>query len=251
MWKIWAIKSFSNCVDDRSKKRVYQNWGWCELTLCAISFSSTRRTPWLFTWSTALEKWLGGLVWRAAPLHFCRSPSFRSNVCHCQEDRVGVSAWTYLWVNRDFSWLLPFPWLGLITIADSSQCSQDAHYWWKKNPGKVLVFFALVDQSTMTCKLERQEHFARNLGHTPDWWWHCNLPMPGAGIISGINASGLVTCPAALMAARSSELSAQARRIAGFASGTSCTMYLRDIFANQDINDRLKSGLYLNCVTTP
>ena len=36
-----------------------------------------------------------------------------------------------------------------------------------------------------------------------------------------------MTCPAALIAARSAELSAQARRMAGFASGTSCTMYLR------------------------
>ena len=113
MWKIWAIKSFSNCVDDRSKKQVYHNWEWCKLTLCAISFSSTRRTPWLFTWSTALEKWLGGLVWRAAPLHFCRSsqlqveclsPSGRQGRSQCLNIFVGQS-WFLLAASFSMTWI--------------------------------------------------------------------------------------------------------------------------------------------------
>ena len=35
---------------------------------------------------------------QASPLHFCRSPSFRSNICHCEEDWVGVSAWPGSWI---------------------------------------------------------------------------------------------------------------------------------------------------------
>jgi len=44
-------------------------------------------------------------------LDLCCSSCLRSYVCHSQEDWVRVS-----------------------TIAELSQSSQDAHYWWKKNP---------------------------------------------------------------------------------------------------------------------
>ena len=118
-----------------------------------------------------------------------------------------------------------------------------------------------------TCRSGRQVHFAKSLEHIPGWWWHCSPEMPEESSVKirlrprprprptkarpihnfrpistwhdqeenqkidqyqkwELSGSS-VTCPAALIAARSAELSAQARRMAGFASGTSCTMYLR------------------------
>ena len=87
---------------------------WC-LTLWAISLSNTRRTPWLFTWSTALEKqgksrnekrslmeeyheWKFVLN-NIPPLDLCCSSRLWSYVCHSQEDWVRVSTWTQVGKN--------------------------------------------------------------------------------------------------------------------------------------------------------